>query len=126
MGRFNILDTRVLCFLGTSVPFEILYSLLISSLYSYLYVVLQCSQDTCHVFTCNRLAFRQSPPLTVRTLTDRSGIVLIGTASGLTFTLISLLIKVFIRLDIRNQFARDDVVVAIAMVGLHQMDSHNR
>jgi hypothetical protein len=50
--------------------------------------------------------------------------VLIATALGLTFALISLLIRVFVRLGFRNQFARDDVAAAIAMVSPYQVDGH--
>jgi hypothetical protein len=68
----------------------------------------------------------QSPPLTIITSTDRSGIVLIATALGLAFALISLLIRVLIRLEFRHRFARDDIVAALAMVGLYQVDSYER
>jgi hypothetical protein len=66
----------------------------------------------------------QSPPLTVITSTDRSGIVLIATALGLIFAIISLLIRLFIRLEFRHQFARDDIAAALAMVCPYQMDDN--
>ena len=58
----------------------------------------------------------QSAPLTVITSTDQSGIVLIATALGLSFAIISLIIRIYIRLEFRHQFSRDDVVCALAMV----------
>jgi hypothetical protein len=58
----------------------------------------------------------QSAPLTIITPTNHSGIVLITTALCLAFALVSMLIRVFIRLDFRNQVARDDVIALTAMV----------
>lgn len=58
----------------------------------------------------------QSAPLTVITATDQSGIVLIATALGLSFAIISFIIRIYIRLEFRHQFSRDDVVCAFAMV----------
>lgn len=58
----------------------------------------------------------QSPPLTIITSTNQSGVVLIATALGLIFGLISLLIRMFIRLEFRTGFARDDILAAVAMV----------
>ena len=60
----------------------------------------------------------QSPPLTIITSTNQSGIVLIATALGLIFALISILIRVFIRFEFRTEFARDDIVAAVSMVSL--------
>lgn len=60
----------------------------------------------------------QSPPLSVITPTDQGGVVLIVTALGMIFALISIIIRVYIRLQLRNAFARDDVVVSVAMVGI--------
>lgn len=68
----------------------------------------------------------ESPPLTIITSTDASGIVLVATALGLVFALISLLIRVFIRLEFRHQFGRDDIVATLAMVGPCQVDNHER
>ena len=58
----------------------------------------------------------QSPPLTVITSTDHSGFVLIATTLGLVFTLVSLLIRVYVRYECSNSFARDDVAVTVAGV----------
>ena len=58
----------------------------------------------------------QSPPLTVITSTDQRGVVLIATALGLVFGLISLLIRIFIRLEFGTGFSRDDIFAAVAMV----------
>jgi hypothetical protein len=55
----------------------------------------------------------QSPPLTIITPIDQSGVVLITTALGLIFGLISLLIRMFIRLEFQTGFSRDDIVAAI-------------
>lgn len=60
----------------------------------------------------------QSPPLSVITPTDHSGIVLIVTILGIIFALISIIIRVYIRLQRRNAFARDDVAATIAMVSI--------
>jgi hypothetical protein len=58
----------------------------------------------------------QSPPLTIITSTNQSGVVLIATTLGLIFGLISLLIRIFIRLEFRTGFSRDDILAAVAMV----------
>jgi hypothetical protein len=58
----------------------------------------------------------QSPPLSIITSTNQSGIVIIAAALGLAFSGISLLLRVFIRLDFRNQFAKDDVAAIASMV----------
>lgn len=65
----------------------------------------------------------QSPPLSVITPTDQSGIVLIGTALALIFALLSMLIRGFVRLQFRHEFARDDVVAVCAMVRLSRRES---
>jgi hypothetical protein len=64
----------------------------------------------------------QSPPLTVITSTDSSGIVLIATTLALAFALISLLIRLFIRLEFRHQVSSDDIAATLAMVGSYQAD----
>jgi hypothetical protein len=64
----------------------------------------------------------QSAPLTVITPTDQRGVVLIATALSLSFTLISLLIRLFIRLEFRQRFARDDLLVALAAVRSPPLD----
>ncbi|KFY95000.1 hypothetical protein V498_03592 [Pseudogymnoascus sp. VKM F-4517 (FW-2822)] len=58
----------------------------------------------------------QSPPLTVISPTDQGGVVLIITALGMVFALVSILIRLYIRLQIRHTYERDDTAVAIAMV----------
>jgi len=58
----------------------------------------------------------QSAPLTVITSTDQSGVVLIATSLGLGFAIISILLRIFIRLEFRNQIAKDDVLAFVAMV----------
>ena len=58
----------------------------------------------------------QSPPLSIITSTNQSGVVIIAAALGLAFSGISLLLRVFIRLDFRNQFAKDDVAAIASMV----------
>ncbi|KFY14329.1 hypothetical protein V491_06094 [Pseudogymnoascus sp. VKM F-3775] len=62
------------------------------------------------------LAPGQSPPLTVISPTNQGGVVLIITALGMVFAFVSILIRLYIRLQIRHAFQRDDIAVAIAMV----------
>ncbi|KFY38630.1 hypothetical protein V494_04294 [Pseudogymnoascus sp. VKM F-4513 (FW-928)] len=62
------------------------------------------------------LAPGQSPPLTVISPTNQSGVLLIVTALGLVFALVSILIRLYIRLQIRHAYERDDTAVAVAMV----------
>jgi hypothetical protein len=45
---------------------------------------------------------------------------LITTGLGLIFALVSLLIRGYVRYEFSHQFARDDAVVAIVVVELHQ------
>jgi hypothetical protein len=58
----------------------------------------------------------QSLPLATITSTDERGIVLIATSVALAFSLISLLIRIFIRVDFHQAFARDDIAAVAAMV----------
>lgn len=58
----------------------------------------------------------QSAPLTIITSTDRSGLILIATALGLIFALVSLLIRAYVRYEFSRQFARDDAVLTVAVV----------
>jgi hypothetical protein len=58
----------------------------------------------------------QSAPLASITSTDERGIVLIATSLGLAFALISLVIRIFIRIDFHQAFARDDVAAVASMV----------
>lgn len=59
----------------------------------------------------------ESAPLTVITATDQSGVVLIGTALALIFAAISMLIRLYVRLEFRHNFAKDDLASLISMVG---------
>jgi len=58
----------------------------------------------------------QSPPLEVITATDQRGVIIIATTLGLIFASISLLIRVYLQLEIRHQIGRDDAAVLLAMV----------
>jgi hypothetical protein len=58
----------------------------------------------------------QSAPLASITSTDEKGIVLIATSLSLAFALISLVIRIFIRIDFHQAFARDDVAAVASMV----------
>jgi hypothetical protein len=58
----------------------------------------------------------QSPPLEVITATDQRGVIIIATTLGLIFASISLLIRLYLQLEIRHQVGRDDVAVLLAMV----------
>lgn len=58
----------------------------------------------------------QSPPLTVLTPTDQTGVLYITTAIGLVFAVISLLIRYFIRVDLQNKLSADDIVASLALV----------
>jgi hypothetical protein len=51
--------------------------------------------------------------------TNQGGVVLIITALCMVFALVSILIRLHIRLQIRHAYERDDSAVAIAMVGIH-------
>lgn len=52
----------------------------------------------------------QAPPFAVITATDQSGIVLIATTLALAIAIVSLLMRVYMQLQIRHQFSRDDFV----------------
>lgn len=58
----------------------------------------------------------QSAPLETITPTDQSGIIVIATALGLIFASISLLIRLYLQIEIRRKIGRDDVAVLLAMV----------
>ncbi|KFY42604.1 hypothetical protein V495_04422 [Pseudogymnoascus sp. VKM F-4514 (FW-929)] len=62
------------------------------------------------------LAPGQSPPLAVISPTNQGGVVLIITALCMVFALVSILIRLYIRLQIRHAYERDDSAVAIAML----------
>lgn len=68
------------------------------------------------VYNGTQLLPGQSPPLEVITATDQGGVILIATALGIIFAIISLLIRVYLQLEIRHQISRDDVAVLLAMV----------
>ncbi len=55
----------------------------------------------------------QSAPLTKITATDQSGVVLIATALGLAFALISVLIRAYVQIGIRTSA---DVAASCSMV----------
>jgi len=57
----------------------------------------------------------QSPPLSVLTPTDQTGVIYIATALGLVFALISLLIRYFIRVDLQNKVSADDILASLAL-----------
>ena len=58
----------------------------------------------------------QAPPIAVITATDQSGIVLIATTLALAIAIVSLLIRVYMQLQIRHQFSRDDFITMGSMV----------
>ncbi len=58
------------------------------------------------------------PPLAAITPTDHTGIVLIGTALALVFSVVSMLIRIYIRLQFRHEFSLDDISSISAVVGL--------
>jgi hypothetical protein len=58
----------------------------------------------------------QSPPISIITAADQSGVVLIATALALTIAFISLLMRVYMQLQIRHQYATDDFITMGSMV----------
>ncbi|ROV98038.1 hypothetical protein VMCG_07079 [Cytospora schulzeri] len=58
----------------------------------------------------------QSPPLAALTDTNRSGIVLITTSLCLIFALLSITIRLYVRLQFRHQIDRDDFASFISMI----------
>jgi hypothetical protein len=58
----------------------------------------------------------QSAPFEVISATDKSGIVVIAASLGLIFAFISLLIRLYLQIEIRHQIGRDDLTVLLAMV----------
>ncbi|KAK0715148.1 hypothetical protein B0H67DRAFT_553733 [Lasiosphaeris hirsuta] len=54
----------------------------------------------------------QSAPLAVLTATDQSGVIIIGATLALIFAVISMLIRLYVRLEFRHSFARDDFASA--------------
>ncbi|KAM7188890.1 hypothetical protein V8F20_010399 [Naviculisporaceae sp. PSN 640] len=57
----------------------------------------------------------QSPPLTVVTATDQTGVVIIGAILALVFSVISMFIRLFIRSKFQNEFAKDDTAAFVAL-----------
>ena len=58
----------------------------------------------------------QSAPLATITSTDHRGLVAIATALGLIFSLISLVIRGYVRYEFSNSFGADDVVICVAFL----------
>lgn len=58
----------------------------------------------------------ESPPLTVITATDQTGVVLIGAALALAFAAVSMLIRLYVRLEFLRSFGRDDIASIASMV----------
>jgi hypothetical protein len=58
----------------------------------------------------------QAPPIAVITATDQSGIVLIATTLALAIAIVSLLMRVYVQLQIRHQFSRDDFIAMGSLV----------
>lgn len=58
----------------------------------------------------------QSPPLSVITATDQSGVVIIGAALALVFATISMVIRAYIRLQFGHKISMDDITSVLAMV----------
>lgn len=66
----------------------------------------------------------QSPPLTVVTATNQTGVVIIGAVLALIFAVISMFIRLFIRSKFQNEFARDDLAALIALVSANNFSRH--
>jgi hypothetical protein len=58
----------------------------------------------------------QSAPLATITSTDHRGLIAIATALGLIFSLISLVIRGYVRYEFSNSFGADDVVISVAFL----------
>ena len=58
----------------------------------------------------------QSPPFSIVTDSNHSGILLIATALCLIIAFVSILIRLFIRLGFRSEFAKDDIACFGSMV----------
>jgi len=58
----------------------------------------------------------QSPPLSIITSTDQSGVLLIVASLALIFALISMLIRIYLQLEVRHKVEPDDYAVFAAMV----------
>lgn len=62
-----------------------------------------------------------TPPNAVITATDHGAIITITTACGMTFALLSMLIRVFSRATINGPWSHDDTSLAVAMVSDFQI-----
>jgi hypothetical protein len=58
----------------------------------------------------------ESAPLATVTPTDRRGLVAIATALALVFSLISIVIRAYVRYQFSNSFGTDDAVIAVAFL----------
>jgi hypothetical protein len=58
----------------------------------------------------------QSAPLTVITATDQGGVVIIATALALVFALVSVLLRLFVRVEFRHRWSGDDLAAMSSMV----------
>ena len=58
----------------------------------------------------------QAPPIAVITTTDHSGLVIMATVLGLTFVMVSSVIRYYVRKEAAGSFARDDIVYLLATV----------
>lgn len=67
----------------------------------------------------------QSPPISIITATDKSGVVLIATALALAIALISLLMRFYMQSQIRHQYAPDDMVAMGSMVSTIKLLNQN-
>ena len=59
----------------------------------------------------------QTPPLAIVTPTDQRGVLFIVTALCLGSSLVSLIIRAYVRIEISRSYGHDDFSVAIASVG---------
>jgi len=66
--------------------------------------------------TTHALVPGQSPPFTVITETDRSGILLIAISLGLVAAFVFTLIRLFIRMEFNARLAKDDIASFVSMV----------
>ena len=64
------------------------------------------------------------PPYAVVTDTDHSGIIIVAVALGITFVIISSLIRIFLRISFVQRPGLDDTFLAVATVGAIQLVEH--
>lgn len=60
-----------------------------------------------------------TPPTTVITPTNHGGLITITAAVGLTFTLCSMLIRVYARMAINGPWSHDDTALTLSTVSEH-------